>query len=551
MRICPVCHNDQNSDTATFCNRCGAALLGIVPGTGTGQLLSQTILHGRYVISHLVGKGGMGAVYQVTDLHIPGKLWAIKEMSDAALGSATEKAQAVAAFRQEAQLLASLKHPNLPHVVDYFTEGGRHYLVMDFIEGETLDMVLARSGSLAEGQLLVWAAQLCDVLGYLHGQSDPIIFRDLKPGNVMITPQGQLKLIDFGIARFFKPGQQSDTQPIGTQGYSPPEQYGKGQTDARSDLYSLGVMMHELLTGHDPTQTPFQLPPVRQLNPNVSPQMEQVILQATAMNPHHRFASAEEMKQALAALLVSGTSTSVGPLPPSSSPPAPHALPAGRRMARTVAATVVAVCLAGIIGAWAIWGPGPPTPNPMPPTWTATREAAMASGTPSEPTTTSTLTASYTPLRTPTHTAMPSPEPSRTATQAPLTPTPTDLEAALEDVIWRYVALKDRAMGHWETEDLNTALRRGALSTQLGSVNWLRENNSRWEYDLHSMTFDQFDYQSADHVRVLVTKVETGRFYHQGSPTPSEIRSYYDLQYEIWYNLEKIEGQWYITDIDL
>lgn len=132
----------------------------------------------------------------------------------------------------------------------------------------------------------------------------------------------------------------------------------------------------------------------------------------------------------------------------------------------------------------------------------------------------------------------------------PVIPTPTDLASVLEDVIWRYVALKDRAMGYWETEDLNTTLRRGALSTQLGSVNWLRENNSRWEYQLDSMTFDRFERESADRVRVLVTKDEIGLYYHQGSSTPSEIRSY-DLEYEIWYTLERIEGRWYITDIDL
>ena len=118
-------------------------------------------------------------------------------------------------------------------------------------------------------------------------------------------------------------------------------------------------------------------------------------------------------------------------------------------------------------------------------------------------------------------------------------------------VIWRYVDLKARAMGHWETDELNTVLRRGALSTQLGSVNWLRKNNSHWEYDLHSLTFEQFKHLSDTHVRVLVTKVETGRYYHQGSSTPSEKKSYYNYRYEIWYELEKIGGQWYITNIDL
>ena len=135
-----------------------------------------------------------------------------------------------------------------------------------------------------------------DVLAYLHSQNPPVIFRDLKPGNIMITPQGQVKLIDFGIARLFKPGKTGDTQQMGTRGYAPPEQYGQGQqTDARSDIYSLGVMLHEALTRHDPASTPFRLPPVRQLNPAVSAELEQIIARATQPNMQQRYQSAAEV----------------------------------------------------------------------------------------------------------------------------------------------------------------------------------------------------------------------------------------------------------------
>ncbi|MEI2691331.1 MAG: serine/threonine-protein kinase [Anaerolineae bacterium] len=193
-------------------------------------------------------------------------------------------------------MLACLNHPNLPKVSDYFTEHGKHYIVMEFVEGQTLEDYLSRrGGSVSEAEARGWAAQLCDVLGYLHRQQPPVIFRDLKPANVMLTPQGQLKLIDFGIARFFKAGKPGDTLVMGTPGYAAPEQHGQGQTDARSDVYSLGVLLHHLLTGYDPAATPFALPPVRQLNPQVSPAMAQVITRAIEVHPAQRFPTVERV----------------------------------------------------------------------------------------------------------------------------------------------------------------------------------------------------------------------------------------------------------------
>jgi serine/threonine-protein kinase len=221
-------------------------------------------------------------------------------MSDVAIVNLTERQQAVEAFRREAQLLATLDHPNLPRVTDFLSEEGRHYLVMDFIEGETLeDLFFQRVEPFSETEVMGWARQLCDVLSYLHSLHPAVIFRDLKPANIMLTRDEHLKLIDFGIARFFKPGQTGDTAYFGTPGYAPPEQYGQGQTDHRSDIYALGVTLHRLLTGHDPTTTPFDLPKVRELNRQLSTRIERAINRATQLNSADRFQSVDQMKQAL------------------------------------------------------------------------------------------------------------------------------------------------------------------------------------------------------------------------------------------------------------
>lgn len=295
-RVCPTCGHQQPA-TSPYCAQCGTPM----PGMGTGQLPPQFALQqGRYVIIARIGMGGMGAIYRATDTRLGGKAVAIKEMSDAAVPSPGQKQQAIDAFRQEAQMLAHLDHTNLPKVTDFFTENGKHYIVMEFVEGETLESYLQRQ-RLGEADVRRLAAQLFDVLGYLHHQQPPVIFRDLKPANIMLTPQGQLKLIDFGIARFFKTGKPGDTVVMGTPGYAAPEQHGTGQTDARSDIYSLGVVLHQALTGYDPSLTPFVLPPVRQFNPSVSPQMEQAVARAIQTDRLQRFQSVDEFRAALAA----------------------------------------------------------------------------------------------------------------------------------------------------------------------------------------------------------------------------------------------------------
>ena len=293
------------------------------------MLTPGTVLQSRYHIIRTLGSGGMGAVYLAQDMRLANKPVAVKEMMPDPSASPTEQAQAQQQFQWEASTLASLDHTNLPRVSDYFTEGGKHYLVMDYVDGETLEDILNRTpGFLLEGQVLNWACQLCDVLTYLHSRQPSVIFRDLKPGNIMVDRSGAVKLIDFGIARLFKPGKTTDTLKMGTMGYAPPEQHaGKGQTDTRSDIYSLGATLHHLLTKRDPTQHPpfsFNTAPPRSLNPAVSPHVESVIMKALAHDRVHRVRSASEMKQALLGRIPPGPPPATLIVPTAVAPPAPQ-----------------------------------------------------------------------------------------------------------------------------------------------------------------------------------------------------------------------------------
>jgi tRNA A-37 threonylcarbamoyl transferase component Bud32 len=302
MQTCQYCRTD-NRDDAMYCNQCGAAL-GSAAGAGasagptpprtsnaTGRLPPQSQLRGRYLILQLVGQGGMAAVYRATSLKRNATV-AIKEMSQDGL-TPTELKESLESFRFEAVTLQRLRHPNLPRVYETFSENTRHYLVMDYIEGKTLEQhqQALGGGALPEAEVLRWAEQITSVLGYLHSQQPPIIFRDLKPSNIMLAVDGQIKLIDFGIARVFAPGRSRDTQVLGTPGFAPPEQYGKAQTDARADVYALGCTLYQLLTGYDPGSTPFNLPPLHTRNPSVSPALERALGRATKLSRDERYPS--------------------------------------------------------------------------------------------------------------------------------------------------------------------------------------------------------------------------------------------------------------------
>lgn len=259
------------------------------------------ILQGRYRILRLLGSGGFGAVYQAEDLRLAGRSVAIKHFYTAHLSS-QEAAEMAVLFQSEAHTLARLNHPNLAQIYDYFSEGKDWFLVMEFVPGETLLTRLKRlRAPFEESQVVAWAIELCRVLEYLHGQQPPLIFRDLKPANIMVTPDERVILIDFGIVRSFKEGQARDTYQIATPGYAPPEQYG-GQTEPRSDLYSLGATVYTLLTGERPSAETFALPPLRERAPQVSPQLADLVTRLTAYEIADRPPSAAAVRQELEAI---------------------------------------------------------------------------------------------------------------------------------------------------------------------------------------------------------------------------------------------------------
>jgi serine/threonine protein kinase len=290
-------------------------------------LAPGTLLHQRYEILSLIGQGGMGAVYKAADRRLPGRLCAVKEIWTAAGVTAETLAQSREQFLREASTLARLDHPNLPKVSDYFTADpsragdhadgplqvtapdvadlatSRDYLVMDYVPGQDLHQVVQESRRegrfLQEREVLGWMAQLCDALSYLHLQDPPVLHRDVKPGNVKLTPDGRIKLVDFGLVKPLDaddPKTLTGLRGVGSLPYTPIEQYAGdlGHTDTRSDLYSLGATLYHLLTGHPPANAqerfldPEALGMPRQENPEISPAVERALVAALALHPKDR-----------------------------------------------------------------------------------------------------------------------------------------------------------------------------------------------------------------------------------------------------------------------
>jgi len=315
-RLCPHC-GTENRVQARYCRGCSKPVMAnAAPRLGTGSLAPGRVIANRYLIVRKIAQGGMGAVYLVTDTHLHdaslqrAKAWALKEMSQSVF-QPTELPMAIAMFRGEATILAHLRHPNLPAVTDFFDDKSKYYLVMDYVEGETLEAILKRNNApFPLDQVLRWTTQLVGVLEYLHDRTPPVIYRDLKPGNIMLEKNGLLKLIDFGIARFQRkrtskdlvhpgsPLSESDAG-IGTMGYAPPEQWKKGEVSPQADVYALGVTLHQLLTNHDPTTTPFALPSLRSLNPAVPEPIAAVIAQAHENDLTKRFQTIKDFERAL------------------------------------------------------------------------------------------------------------------------------------------------------------------------------------------------------------------------------------------------------------
>jgi hypothetical protein len=268
----------------------------------TQPLAIGTILKNQYRIIRLVGGGGMAWVYQVEETPPgSGRVWALKELRPQTQDK-TERATARKLFEQEARLLRTLEHVNIPTIADFFEEGGRACLVMEFIFGESLEKRLQKANApLLETDVLKWAVQLSEALDYLHHRQPPIIFRDMKPSNVMVANNGLVKLIDFGIARTYKVGKKRDTVAMGSENYAAPEQWGKGQTDARSDVYALGATMYHLLANMAPTPAflPSEPLPLGNYNGAISRKTITLIDKAMSRDREKRFQSAMEMRQAL------------------------------------------------------------------------------------------------------------------------------------------------------------------------------------------------------------------------------------------------------------
>jgi len=276
-------------------------------------LKTGEVLRSRYKIRRVIGHGGMGSIYLADDLRLEGRQCALKEVEHDRTMPVDMLRQAREQFQREATVLARLDHPNLPKVSDFFSIGGRDYLVMDFVPGKDLRALMIETRQnglfLAERDVLTWASQLADALTYMHMQNPPILHRDIKPGNLKLTPSGLLKLVDFGLVKILASEEMTITilQGRGTALYTPLEQYGgdTGHTDARSDIYAFGATLYHLLSNTAPVEArerflhPDSLVPLRQINPEVNPRTERAILWAMSLHPDDRPQTVNDFRQAL------------------------------------------------------------------------------------------------------------------------------------------------------------------------------------------------------------------------------------------------------------
>ncbi len=256
----------------------------------------------RYKILREIGRGGTSCVYLAENTRVH-NYWAIKEVYKSSItGEGVESKTLIA----ESSLLTKLRHPGLPSIIDVIDCDQTFLIVMEYIDGISLDKLLENNGAQSQNDVLKWGQQLCDVLEYIHGQQPSIIYRDMKPANVMLKPDGNIVLIDFGMAREFKGYNTHDTTMLGTHGYAAPEQYsGNRQSDARTDIYGLGVTLYHLVTGRDPCQPPY-IDSIRSANPALSPQLDQIIQKCTELDPDKRYQNAHELSNALKAVAQGG-----------------------------------------------------------------------------------------------------------------------------------------------------------------------------------------------------------------------------------------------------
>lgn len=249
-----------------------------------------TIIDDRYELLSEVGRGGMSVVYLGLDKRLIRPV-AVKEIS-----KTSNNITLICSIRFEVELLKKVDFKGVPRIYDVIDTEESFCIVMEYIEGKTLDRILNEEGAQPEERVVQWGKQLCEILSYLHSCNPPIIYRDVKPANIMLTPKGDLYLIDFGIAREYKEGALADETCLGTRGYAAPEQFGgMGQTDQRTDVYALGVTLYYLVTGNDPIKAPYEIISIREWNPALSRGFEKIIIKCTEPNPNDRYQSCAEV----------------------------------------------------------------------------------------------------------------------------------------------------------------------------------------------------------------------------------------------------------------
>lgn len=369
--ICPKCHF-PNSDTARFCSNCGGALLSgvspIKPVVSAFNLEVGSLLQGRYRIEKELGRGGFGAVYRAWDNNL-NRPCAVKENLEIS-------PEAQRQFMREATVLANLSHPNLPRVTDYFLVPDQgQYLVMDFVEGEDLASRIERMGAVPVTQAVDWTREILDALVYLHNRQPPVVHRDIKPANIRVTPEGRAMLVDFGLVKMYDPGVKTTMGARAiTPGYAPPEQYGRGSTDPRTDVYALGATLYYILTGRDPLESVQrmageQMPSAIAVNPKLPARVSQTIERAMALEPGQRFQTADEFKNILKPVSAPVASTVVVPQQPEAgavrtvqvpiskpvSKPVSKPLPSKKRnwLVLGLVGLFILLCVGGSLGAFA------------------------------------------------------------------------------------------------------------------------------------------------------------------------------------------------------
>lgn len=295
QRYCAQCGHVIHKN-ARFCTNCGKTVSNKSESASPKPVGVGAIIDGKYELLKMIGQGGTFKVFLAMDVRL-NKIWAVKILRDDYQNADYETQGMLRKIAlHEATLLQDLNHPAIPNIVDIIDVPGFFATVQEYVEGDTLNEIMKTCGAQPVDLVMDWAKQLCDVLAYLHALNPPHIHRDIKPNNLILTPNGRIKIIDFGIMRTYKPAQKNDTCSLGTKGYAAPEQYGgRGQTDARTDIYGVGMTLYCLLTGLDPKEENFVVRPLCQVNPALPKGIEYIIDKCIQLNPKDRYQNCTDL----------------------------------------------------------------------------------------------------------------------------------------------------------------------------------------------------------------------------------------------------------------